>query len=253
MSDLAMVIPSRLGSTRLARKALADIEGRPMVVRVAECAAKVRGVGRILVATDSEEIASAVRKGGFEAVMTPSELASGTERVAFVAKNLSEKVVVNLQGDEPVMHPLCVEAAIEPVAKRGCAMGSAFTPFRDFQELMQPSNVKVLTDAEGNAIYFSRYAIPFRQNALADSEILSDPHFGKHLGIYVYQRDFLLKFGSLEVPMIERCESLEQLRALYHGIKIGMGRTNYGSQAVDTAEDLERAREIFREQASKEI
>lgn len=220
-----------------------------MVVRVAERGAQVRGVSRVLVATDSEEIASAVKKAGFEARLTPESLASGTERVAFVAKDLSEDVIVNLQGDEPVMSPLSVEAALEPVMKRGCRMGSAFTPFRSLDEVASPSQVKVVTDREGNAIYFSRYAIPFRQNALADDAILRDPHFGKHLGIYVYERDFLLSYGSLEVPMIERCESLEQLRALHHGVKIGMGRTNFGSQAVDTAEDLELARAIFREQS----
>ncbi len=250
MSKVALVIPARMGSTRLARKALADIEGQPMIVRVAERAAKVRNIHRIIVATDSEEIVKAVAKAGFEARMTPESLNSGTERVAFVAKELSEDIVVNLQGDEPVIHPFAVEAAMEPVLGRGCLMGSAFTFFRSLQEVSLPSNVKVITDREGNAIFFSRYAIPFRQNAVADADILGDPHFGKHLGIYVYRRDFLLKYPGLPVPLIERCESLEQLRALHHGVKIGMGRTEFGSQSVDTAEDLELARGIFREQAS---
>ncbi len=249
MSKVALVIPARMGSTRLARKALADIEGQPMVVRVAERAAKVRGVQKVIVATDSDEILQVVKKAGFEARMTPLELASGTERVAYVARDLSEDVIVNLQGDEPVVHPLSVEAAMEPVLKRGSKMGSAYTFFRSMQEATSPSNVKVLTDLEGDAIYFSRYAIPFRQNSVSDEEILKDQHFGKHLGIYVYQRDFLLKYGSLEVPLMERCESLEQLRALYNGVKIGMGRTNYGGQSVDTAEDLELARKIFREES----
>lgn len=219
-----------------------------MVVRVAERAAKVRGGGRVIVATDSDEIVAAVKKAGFEARITPESLASGTERVAYVAKDLSEHVIVNVQGDEPVIHPLSIEAAMEPVLKRGCKMGSVFTKFKSMQEVMAPSNVKVVTDLEGNAITFSRYAIPFRQNAVSDDEILQDPHFGKHMGIYVYQRDFLLKYSSLAVPMIERCESLEQLRALYHGVKIGMGFTNYGAQSVDTAEDLELARKMFREE-----
>lgn len=249
MSKVALVIPARMGSTRLARKAMADIEGQPMVVRVAERGAQVRGVSRVLVATDSEEIASAVKKAGFEAMLTPESLTSGTERVAFAAKNLSEQVIVNLQGDEPVMNPLSVEAAMEPVLQRGRVMGSAYTFFRTFQDVMSSSNVKVVTDKEGDAIYFSRYAIPYRQNAVADGDITRDPHFGKHLGIYVYQRDFLLSYGALEVPLIERCESLEQLRALHHGVKIGMGRTNFGSQAVDTAADLELARGLFREQS----
>jgi 3-deoxy-manno-octulosonate cytidylyltransferase (CMP-KDO synthetase) len=247
MSKVALVIPARMGSTRLARKALADIEGQPMVVRVCERASKVRGIARVLVATDSEEIASLVKKAGFEAAMTPESCASGTERVAFVAKGLSEDVIVNLQGDEPVMNPLSVEAAMEPVLKLGRKMGSAFTSFKSFEEVMSPSNVKVVVDASGDAIYFSRYAIPFRQNALADAEILRDKKFGKHLGIYVYQRELLLSYAGLAVPLIERAESLEQLRALHHGVKIGMGFTNFSSQAVDTAEDLELARKAFRE------
>ena len=254
MSKVALVIPARMGSTRLARKALADMEGLPMVVRVAERAQKVKGVTRVLVATDSQEIVDACQKAGFEARLTPESLRSGTERVAFVARDLSEEVVINLQGDEPVMNPLSVEAAMEPVLKRGCLMGSAYTFFRTWEEVISPSNVKVIVDKNGDAIYFSRYAIPYRQNSVADGDITRDPHFGKHLGIYVYQRDFLLTYASLEVPIIERCESLEQLRALHNGVKIGMGRTNFGSQSVDTAEDLELARGIFREQggATKE-
>ena len=250
MSKVALVIPARMGSTRLARKALADIEGQPMVVRVAERGAKVRGVSRVVVATDAEEIARAVEKAGFEARITPASLASGTERVAYVAKELSEEIIVNLQGDEPVVHPASVEAALEPVLQGRARMGSAFTHFRHWSEVLAPQNVKVLVDLNGDAIYFSRYAIPYRQNNVADEEILRDPHFGKHMGIYVYQREFLLTYSSLSVPLMERCESLEQLRALYHGIKIGMGRSPYGSQSVDTAEDLDAARGIFREQAA---
>ena len=117
------------------------------------------------------------------------------------------------------------------------------------EEILPPSSVKVLTDKNGDAIFFSRFAIPFRQNPVGDEDFLKNPFFGKHLGIYVYQKDFLLKYPSLEVPLIERCESLEQLRALHHGIKIGMGKTGFGSQSVDTAEDLELARKAFREQS----
>jgi 3-deoxy-manno-octulosonate cytidylyltransferase (CMP-KDO synthetase) len=249
MSEVALVIPARLGSTRLARKALADIEGKPMVVRVAEQAAKVRGVAKILVATDSPEILEIVKKSGFEAVMTPESLRSGTERVAFVAKNLKEKIIINLQGDEPVIHPLVVEAAMDPVIKGGRKMGSAFTKFTSAEEIASPSCVKVLVDASGDAIYFSRYAIPYRQNPLPDSDFLDHPFYGKHLGVYVYEREFLLGFPSMESPLIEQAESLEQLRALFHGVKIGMGKTAFGSQSVDTAEDLEKARSIFRSSA----
>lgn len=248
MSNVALIIPARLGSTRLARKALADIEGQPMVVRVAQQASKVRGVSRILIATDSDEIIHAVKAAGFEAKMTPESLKSGTDRVAYVAKDLSEKIIINLQGDEPVCPPEAVEAAMLPVIQRGCLMGSVMTPFHEIQDVQESSNVKVITDAEQNAIYFSRYGIPYRQNAISDEEILKSPHFGKHLGIYVYQKDFLLQFSQWEPTLIERAESLEQLRALYRGVKIGMGRSVRGSQSVDTQSDLEKARQIFREQ-----
>ena len=230
------------------RKALADIEGQPMVVRVAERASLVRGVSRILVATDSDEIAQVVRKAGFEARITP-ELGSGTERVAYVAKDLSEPVIVNIQGDEPVLAPQAVEAAMDAVLKGGRRMGSAYTHFKSYDDVLNPSNVKVITDQAGDAIYFSRYALPFRQGHVSEEEILKDPFFGKHLGIYVYQRDFLLEFPTWASPLIERAESLEQLRALHHGVKIGMGRTAFGGQSVDTVSDLEKAREIFRSES----
>lgn len=249
MSDIALVIPARLGSTRLARKALADIEGQPMVVRVAERAAKVSRVKRIIVATDSQEIAKVVKAAGFEAALTPESLNSGTERVAYVARDLREPIIVNLQGDEPVMRPEAVDAALDPVVKRGAVMGSAFTHFHSWDEVVAPSNVKVLLDRDGHAIYFSRYPIPFRQGQVSDQEILSSPYFGKHLGIYVYQREFLLKFPTLEPSLAEKAESLEQLRALHWGFKIGMGKTAFGSQSVDTQEDLEKAREIFRKES----
>lgn len=248
MSGVALIIPSRLGSTRLARKALADIDGQPMVVRVAQRAALVRGVSRILVATDSEEIVRACAQAGFEARMTPTTLQSGTDRVAYLAKSLTEKVIINLQGDEPVVPPQAVEAAMDPVLLRGCKMGSVMTPFRAIEEVQQSSNVKVITDKENNAIYFSRYGIPYRQNPVSDDELLKSENFGKHLGIYVYQREFLLEFSTWQATLIERCESLEQLRAIYFGVKIGMGRSVRGSQSVDTAEDLEKARAIFIEE-----
>ena len=244
-----VVIPARLGSTRLSRKALADIEGSPMVVRVAERAAKASGVSRIIVATDSEEILTLVKRAGFEAQMTPESLRSGTDRVAYIAKDLKESVIINLQGDEPVFPILGIEVALSKVIHDGAVMGSAFTPFTSISEMFSPSNVKVITDQDQNAIYFSRSPIPFRQNPVPDEELLKQPHFGKHMGIYVYQRDFLLKFSSWEPCFLEQAESLEQLRAVYRGIKIGMGFSPEGSQSVDTAEDLESARRMYREQS----
>lgn len=216
-----------------------------MVVRVCERAAKVRGIHRILVASDSDDIISAVKKAGFEARMTPESLKSGTDRVAYVAKDLKESVIVNLQGDEPVIAPEAVEAAMEPVlGKKGSLMGSAYTPFHSIAETLEPGNVKVILDKNSDAIYFSRHAIPFRQNLVSDQEWLE--HVGKHLGIYVYQKDFLLKFSAWEPTFLEHSESLEQLRALYNGVKIGMGRSEKGGQSVDTQADLEKARDIFK-------
>ena len=218
-----------------------------MVVRTAQSASRLGGVSRIIVATDSEEIVRAVEKAGFEARLTAPELASGTERVAVVARDLSEKIIVNVQGDEPLIEPLAIEAALDPVRKRGRRMGSAFTHFRSYEELLKPSNVKVLVNDEGDAIYFSRFPLPYRQGVVSEAEILSDPAIGRHLGIYVYEREFLAEFAAGKSPVIERAESLEQLRVLQRGVKLGMGRTAFEAVGVDTQEDLERAREIFRQ------
>jgi 3-deoxy-manno-octulosonate cytidylyltransferase (CMP-KDO synthetase) len=217
-----------------------------MVVRVAEQASRVRGLQQIIVATDSEEIISVVKKAGFEARMTPESLRSGTDRVAYIAKDLSADIIVNLQGDEPVCPPLAIEAAIKPVSEGRTPMGSVFTRFANKEEFLLPSAVKVLTDKNQNAIYFSRHAIPCPQNPVNDQELLQHPNIGKHLGIYAFQKEFLLEFTQLQPSFMEQAESLEQLRALYHGFKIGMGFSQEGSQSVDTAEDLEKARAVFR-------
>lgn len=251
MSDIALVIPARLGSTRLHRKALADIEGQPMVVRVAQQAAKVPQIQRVLVATDSQEIADAVSKAGFQSEMTPVELNSGTERVAWVAKNLSERIIINLQGDEPVMQPDTIAAAVSAIRESDAPMGSVFTKFVSMEEAQSPSCVKVLMNQKLEAIYFSRHLIPFRQNKISDEELMAHPYWGKHMGIYSYQKDFLLRFPALSPSLAERAESLEQLRALHHGFKISLRSSLHGSQSVDTAEDLEAARKIFRETRSK--
>ncbi len=247
MSSTAIVIPARMGSTRLPQKAMADIHGKPMCVRVAERAALVKNVSDIIVATDHEVIKAAVEQAGFKAVMTPPELKSGTDRVAHVARNLKHEFIVNLQGDEPVVPPEAIQAAMEPVLRGETLMGSVMTPFRSAKDFENPACVKVLTDHKNHAIYFSRHAIPYRQNPTDLNELLREPHLGKHMGIYVYTRKFLLEFAELPPTFLEKAESLEQLRALYNGVKIGMGTTDRDSQSVDTAEDLEKARKIFKE------
>lgn len=248
MSSIAMVIPARLGSTRLSRKALADIHGIPMVVRVARQAALVKdlvpGVDRVIVATDAEEIKAVVEKAGFEAAMTPSELASGTDRVAYVAKNLSHDFIVNVQGDEPLIRPETIAAALEGVRAGKAPMGSVMTTFASAAEMQEPSQVKVITDKNGFAIYFSRHPIPYRMKPVNEAELLAERRLCKHMGIYAYTRSFLQEFTRLEPCFLEKWESLEQLRALYHGAKIHMGFSQHGSQSVDTAEDLEKVRKL---------
>jgi len=223
-----------------------------MCVRVAERASLVRGIAEIIVATDSEEIKKAVEDAGFRAEITPTNLNSGTDRVAYVAKNLKHEFIVNLQGDEPVVPPEAIAAAMEPVLRGETLMGSVMTPLRSEQDFQNPACVKVITDHKNQAIYFSRHAIPFQQNSVDIGGLLREKHLGKHLGIYVYQRKFLLEFTQLSPTFLEAAESLEQLRALYFGIKIGMGRTPHDSQSVDTAADLEQARKIFLELKDRE-
>jgi 3-deoxy-manno-octulosonate cytidylyltransferase (CMP-KDO synthetase) len=248
MSSVAIVIPARMNSTRLPQKAMADIEGKPMVVRVAEQARLVPGVNQIIVATDHQRIADAVTAAGFLAVMTPASLNSGSERVAFVAKTLKEEIVVNVQGDEPLIAPESIQAALHPVKEGKAPIGSVFTPFHSMRAVQEPQNVKVITDREGFALWFSRASMPFRQGMVSDEELLGADCFGKHLGVYAYRRQTLLDFASWEQDLLEKVESLEQLRALRRGVKIAMGRTAFDAQSVDTQEDLERARQLFRMQ-----
>lgn len=245
MRDAAVVIPARLGSTRLKQKPLALLGGKPMVVRVAELAQEAEGVGRIIVATDAEEIAVAVKKAGFEAVMTSAKCPSGTDRVAEVASKLKEKIIVNLQGDEPMMAVECIAQSIQLIAEGRAPMASCMSPFRDRSQYNDPSNVKVVVNEQMEAIYFSRAAIPHRQNPILDADFFGDPCLGRHLGLYSYERDFLLKFSKLKPVFLEQIEALEQLRALYYGHKIAMASVETDAFGINTPEELERAQEMF--------
>lgn len=216
-----------------------------MVVRVAELAAEAEGVGRILVATDAEEIAAAVKKAGFEVVMTSAKCPSGTDRVAEVASQLREKIIVNLQGDEPMMAVDCISRSIQLIAEGRAPMGSCMSPFRDREQYLDPSNVKVIVNERMEALYFSRAQIPYRQAAVHDADFFNDPSMGRHLGLYAYDRDFLLKFSKLEPVFLEKIESLEQLRALYYGYKIAMARVETDAFGINTPEELEKAQALF--------
>jgi 3-deoxy-manno-octulosonate cytidylyltransferase (CMP-KDO synthetase) len=211
-----------------------------MVEHVYRRAAAARGVSSVLVATDDERVAEAVARFGGAAVMTDPGHASGTDRVAEVARGLACDLVVNVQGDEPTLDPAAIEAAVAPLAAdAGLVMGTIGVPLDLSADPDNPNTVKVVVDQRGFALYFSRAPVPFRRESSAPvASVL------RHVGLYVYRRDFLLTLASLARTPLERIESLEQLRALEHGYRIRVVETPYTSVSVDTPEDLERVRRL---------
>ncbi len=238
-----LVIPARLASTRLPEKPLADIHGKPMIQWVYEQAIQVRNASQVLVATDHERVAERVRAFGGQVLLTDPAIASGTDRVAAVADQVEGDFFLNVQGDEPAIDPRAIEAAIEWSVERRFPIVTLMTPLQGEQELRDPACVKVITDARGQAIYFSRFAIPYSRGALPESP--SSYVCRKHLGIYGYDRSTLMKFRALPAGDLERAESLEQLRALHAGIPIGVRLVECHSPSVDTPEDLERVRKVL--------
>jgi 3-deoxy-manno-octulosonate cytidylyltransferase (CMP-KDO synthetase) len=243
---VVIAIPSRIGSTRLPEKALADIGGEPMVVRVWRRCSRVRGASAVLVATDDERIGAAVRAAGGRAVLTAARHLSGTDRIAEAVRGEDCDLVVNVQGDEPFVEAAPLEALIgafcggaEPAA------ATLATPVRDAADLFNPAVVKVLVGRDGHAVYFSRHPIPWREDLACESEVSRvDPRgYLRHVGIYAYRPAFLQRFTVLEPTFGERSERLEQLRILEHGYRIRVVLTPWDSLAVDTPEDLARARE----------
>lgn len=236
------VIPARYASTRLPAKPLADIHGKPMIQWVYEKASKARGIDQVWVATDDERVANAVRKFNGRVLMTSTTLASGTDRVAAVADEIEGDIFVNVQGDEPLMDPHAIEAAVELVRSGRFKMSTAMTPLANESELNESSVVKVVADRNGRAIYFSRHPIPYSRGARPESGFVSR----KHVGLYVYDRETLMRFRSLPVSPLEQAEVLEQLRALADGIAIGIVEVDFSPIGVDTPEDLEKVRQILK-------
>jgi 3-deoxy-manno-octulosonate cytidylyltransferase (CMP-KDO synthetase) len=254
------VIPARFASTRLPGKALIDIAGKPMVCWVAERARAARNVDRVIVATDSHEIVEAVSARGIEVLLTSSQHSSGTDRVAEVAAQLPEaEIVVNVQGDEPMISPLTIEKAIEVMTAElenpdGAGIVTTWEPVESNDDLMDPDLVKVVVDENDYAVYFSRSPIPFPRDAVTrhgslDVALRAEPDllklFRKHTGLYVYRRDVLLAFTNWPQTQLERIETLEQLRALAHGVRIKVVEACTPSTGVDTLSDLERVRAKF--------
>lgn len=250
------VIPARYQSTRLPGKALLLIAGKPLVVWVAERAAAAGSVERVIVATDDARILDAVQSAGFDAVMTRTDHASGTDRVAEVARTLDAEIIVNVQGDEPLIDPDTIDRAVSAlVADRDAQMSTTCEPMMDAADVLSPEVVKVAVDNDGYAANFSRKPIPFPNQAVqlhgSLEAALRNPDmsgllssFKKHTGLYVYRREFLLEFSSWPQTESERAESLEQLRVLERGVKIKVVEAASPSIGVDTLEDFERVRAI---------
>lgn len=242
------VIPARFASTRFPGKPLVLIDGVEMVVHVARRAALARSVDRVVVATDHDAIRDVVTRAGFDAVMTRADHPSGTDRVAEAALPLDADLVVNVQGDEPMLDPDHIDAAVAPFATDpGLQMGSLKTPLRDAADLWNPNCAKVVADASDFAIYFSRSPIPFVRDAMDGQPVREwRPEFGgvffKHIGLYVYRKDFLRRFTAMPPSRLERIEKLEQLRAIEAGIRIKVPTVESDSWGVDTPADLERMR-----------
>ena len=232
------VIPARYGSTRLPAKALADIDGVPMVVRVWRQVSMARSIERVIVATDDERIAAPVRAAGGEAMMTSATHQSGTDRIAEVAAKVHADIYINVQGDQPFTDPRDLDAVAAPMlSDASIDMATLATPITDLEEFRNPTKVKVVCDGSGNALYFSRSPIPYPR------DIEGVPAGAlRHIGIYAYRRDFLLKFASMAPGKLEQLEKLEQLRALENGYRIRVVASVAPSLEIDTAEDLARAR-----------
>ena len=241
MSVLA-VIPARYGSTRFPGKPLAQLGGKPMIQHVYERAAKARGVREVVVATDDQRIADAVKGFKGVAVMTSPAARSGTERAAEVARQYGDQVVINIQGDEPLIEPDMVEQLAEYLGRHEAVpMASLMTKLQRPEDRDNLNVVKVVVDRDGFALYFSRAPIPFERANRPTGQPAN--RFWKHLGIYGYQRHFLLQFPALEPTTLEELEQLEQLRALEHGYRIKLLETTHDTISVDTPEDLRKAEE----------
>ena len=234
------VIPARYASTRFPGKPLVPILGKPMIQWVYERTAQARLVDRVIVATDDARIAAAVEAFSGEYCMTSAEHATGTDRLAEVAEQLSAVLIVNVQGDEPLIDPLMIDQAIQPLLDDAAiCMGTLAAVIRDDAEFLNPNVVKVVTDCRGFALYFSRAPIPHERDR-GDRQATAVRAAMKHIGLYVYRRDFLLEFAGWPETQLEQLEKLEQLRALEHGIPIRVVVTEGSSIGVDTPADLAR-------------
>jgi 3-deoxy-manno-octulosonate cytidylyltransferase (CMP-KDO synthetase) len=248
------VIPARWQSTRLKGKILADINGKPMIQHVWERVSKAHNIDDVIVAADKERVIKVVESFGGKAVFTSPEQPSGTDRIAEIANGIDADVFINVQADEPLIHPLMVDELAQVFEyEKGLQMATLIKRIHHKEDINDPNVVKVVVDRKGYALYFSRSAIPFVRDKEDSSELLPDStlspdisaRYFKHIGLYSYAKDFLFTYTNLPKSMLEIDEKLEQLRVLEHGYRIKTIETRYDTIGVDTQEDLEAVRQIL--------
>ncbi|WP_424408131.1 3-deoxy-manno-octulosonate cytidylyltransferase [Pasteurella sp. PK-2025] len=256
MTTFTVIIPARYASTRLPGKPLADIAGKPMIAHVFE-KATLSGASRVIIATDHQEVANVATAFGAEVCLTSEKHQSGTERLAEVVEKLAipdDEIIVNIQGDEPLIPPSIVQQVAENLAKHQVNMASLAVKIHDAEELFNPNAVKVVTDKQGYVLYFSRAVIPWDRDQFAQlkqqqtslPELNLADHYLRHIGIYAYRAGFIKQYIQWAPSALEQLESLEQLRVLWHGEKIHMELAKeIPPVGVDTAEDLEKVRSIL--------
>lgn len=248
--SFTVIIPARYASSRLPRKPLADIAGKPMIQHVWEKAQQA-GANRVIIATDHEEIEQVAKTFGAEVCMTSTEHNSGTERLAEVIEKMAiadDEIIVNVQGDEPLIPPVIIQQVAQNLAENQVNMATLAVKLETKEELFNPNCVKVVTDQKGMALYFSRAAIPFARDHFADCNdaFIASQSYMRHIGIYAYRAKFVTQYIRWQPTVLEKLESLEQLRALWYGEKIHVELAKEAPQVgVDTLEDLERVRKIL--------
>jgi 3-deoxy-manno-octulosonate cytidylyltransferase (CMP-KDO synthetase) len=253
MAHIITVIPARYASQRLPAKPLVDLLGKPMIQRVYEQVKLAMLPGQVVVATDDDRIADVVRRFGGDVVMTSPDIKSGSDRVAAVAREMPGDIYVNIQGDEPLIAPEMIDQAIRVVLDDPTAeVGTLVKKIESLEELCNPSVVKVVFGSDRSALYFSRSEIPYVRDAGDRSQWLGQSTFYKHIGIYVFRREFLLKYAAMPESNLERSEKLEQLRILENGHKIKVGITDHDSIPIDTPHDVARVIDLLRSNRENE-
>lgn len=241
------IIPARFASTRLMGKPLADIGGKPMIQHTWQSAKKSRLLDKVVIAVDDEKLFKIAKNFGAEVYMTPQNVASGSDRIAIVAEQIEEaEIIVNIQGDEPFIKGKMIDEAIEPLLfDRKVNVVTLARRITSVEEMKSPSVVKVVFDYNNFALYFSRSPIPYVRDARTNLQRIETGEIYKHIGLYVYKKESLLKFTSLKPTDLEQIEKLEQLRFLEHGFKMKIVVTEFDSLSVDTPRDLEVARRYY--------